>query len=75
MWGKLRANPQVQQAAGTIAHKGNDMAHAVADKAADKAPNWMPGSRSDAEATIGTTGTANGQNGVPAGMPASGRNF
>jgi hypothetical protein len=67
VWGKVRSNRQVQQAAGTIAHKGNDMAHAVAGKAADKAPDWMPGSRSDAETTVGTTGTVNGQTGMPAG--------
>ena len=71
LWGKVRANPQVQQATETIVHKSNDMAHAVADKAADKAPDWMPGSRSEAETTIGTTGTVNGQSGVP----ANGRNF
>ncbi len=73
MWGRMRENPQMQQAAGTIAHKGNDMAHAVADKAADKAPNWMPGSRSGGEDMVGTTGTANGQTGMPAGMSGNGR--
>jgi len=73
VWNKMRANPQMQQAAGTIAHKGNDMAHAVADKAADKAPSWMPGSRSDADTRVGTTGTTNGQTGMPVGT--NGRTF
>lgn len=70
LWGRVRSNPQVQSAAGTVAHKGSDLAHTVVEKAADKAPGWMPGSTDgDAEKTVGTTGTANGQNGVPSGTP------
>lgn len=86
VWSRVSSNPQVQQAAGTISTKGNEMAHTMADKgstmahtvaekAADKAPGWMPGSRSDEETTIGTTGTANGQTGMPAGTAGNGRNF
>ncbi len=76
LWGRVRSNPQVQSAAETVAHKGSDMAHTMVDKAADKAPNWMPGSRDgDAESTIGTTGTANAQNGMPSGVPTGNGRF
>ncbi len=44
--GKVKRNPKVQQAAGTIATRGNEMAHEAAAKAAEKAPDWVPGSHS-----------------------------
>lgn len=57
--GKVTRNPKVQQAAGSIAARGNEMAHDLADKAAQKAPDWVPGSRSVADAnpmTVGVNG-------------------
>jgi hypothetical protein len=55
---RVRANPSVRQAAGTVSGRGNEVvhqmahtaaakAHSVAGAVADKAPGWMPGSRPD----------------------------
>jgi hypothetical protein len=53
---EFRANPKFQQAAEMATQRGNEIAHKVADTAtekahhlagamAEKAPGWMPGSR------------------------------
>ncbi|GAA0634769.1 YtxH domain-containing protein [Sporichthya brevicatena] len=66
---QLRANPKVQQATEMATARGGEIAHKVADTAtekahtmagavADKAPNWMPGSRDSgmSESTASDTG-------------------
>ena len=68
MAGRVRGNPQVQNVASTVsekgsamAHKGGEMAHTVAEKAQEKAPDWVPGmGNSDSDGA--STGT---------GMPSS----
>lgn len=71
LYGKVRENPQVQQATETIATKGGAMAHTVADKAAEKAPDWVPGSRGPDAATGGpdaaTVSSGVGTNGITPG--------
>ena len=63
--GEVRQNPKVQQATESAMNRGSEMAHKVTDAAADKAPDWMPGSRG------GSSDGSMATNGMPAmgGMP------
>jgi hypothetical protein len=71
---RVRANPAVQQAAGTATQRGNEFAHnlahtasakahSVAGAVADKAPTWMPGSHSgdNLDAAMRTSMMTNGR--------------
>jgi hypothetical protein len=62
---RIMSNPTVQNATGTAMSRGNEMAHKVADTAAEKAPGWMPGSRSGSDSDMRASTLSN------TGMPAT----
>ncbi len=61
---RTKDNPTVASAAGAVAHRGPEVIKHAAEKAAEKAPDWVPGSRSaDADSDNGSSGKASASNG------------
>jgi hypothetical protein len=72
MAGRVRGNPQVQNVASTVsekgsamAQKGTEMAHTVAEKAQEKAPDWVPGIGGDSDSATAGSGMPS-SSGAPA---------
>ena len=71
---RTKENPTVANAAGAVMHRGEEVFSGAKNKVAEKAPDWVPGSRSTTErgSKVTAGATSNGSSGGPVTEAATG---